>query len=167
MMRMSLLLGSLCIFLGGCTMAPDRKVEVFGQVADETGNQQLVLRFIDVDRPVPGRGKGYDFYSLTWETKDGDKWAEKIVISRGDFEKGRQQRRWVSKLYSFDPGSGRAILQVAEEGLPDAVGSMRVTYSWRQWDVVKNEEIRVIRVCEDPFETFEKSKGEQKGDASH
>jgi len=36
---------------------------------------------------------------------------------------------------------------------------MHVPYSWREWDVANNQEVRVIRVCKDPFESFEKGKG--------
>jgi hypothetical protein len=143
----------------GRDVAPNQKIEVFETVSDETGNHRLVLRFVKVELPIKGGGKAYDFYSLDWETKDGAKWAQKVVISRADFQKGCQRRRWVSKVQSFDPGIGRVILQVGEEGLPDAAGVMYVTYSWREWDVPNNQEVRVIRVCKDPSEPFEKGKG--------
>jgi hypothetical protein len=102
-MKQSLIFG--CLFLWGCAMAPNQKGEVFGQVADEAGNHQLVLRFVEVEWPTKGKGKAYDFYSLTWEAKDGAKWTEGVVISCADFQKGSLRRRWVSKIQSFDPAS--------------------------------------------------------------
>ncbi len=135
-------------------MSPNQQVDVFGKVADETGKYQLVLRYVEVDRPIKGGGKAYDFYSLAWEVQHGDKWIEKAVISRADFQKGAQRRRWISNIQSFDPDTSHALLQIGEEGPRDLAGAMHVTYSWREWDVENNREIRVIRVCENPFEAF-------------
>ncbi len=155
-MKKSLFLG--CLLLWGCAVAPNQNVKVFGQITDETGNHQLVLRFVEVDRPAQSEGKAYNFYSLAWEAKDGAKWSEKVIISRADFQKGSQRRRWVAKVRSFDPGTGCAILQIGEEEPRDAAGATHVTYSWREWDVANNQEVRVIRVCQDPFEPFEKGR---------
>ena len=140
----------------GLPMAPNQNTEVFGTIQDEAGNNQLVLRFVEVEFPIGEPGKAYDFYSLDWEIKHDAEWIQNIVISRADFQKGCRRRRWVNQVQSFDPDSGRAILLIGEEGLPDADGSMDVIYSWREWDVRKNKEVRLIRVCEDPFESFEK-----------
>ncbi len=158
-MKKALIFG--CLLLWGCAVAPNQKVEVFGKVTDETGDHQLVLRFVEVELPNRNEGKAYDFYSLAWEVKDGAKWTGKVVISRADFQKGSQRRRCVSKLQSFDPSIGRAILQIGEEGPRDDAGTMHVTYSWREWDVANNQEVRMIRVCDDPFESFENGKGDR------
>jgi len=155
-MKRSLILG--CLLMWGCAMVPDQKVEVFRTITDETGNNQLVLRFVLVKVPIKSEGKDYDFYSLVWEIKEGGDWAQKVAISRAEFQKDCQRRRWVSKVQSFDPGTGHGILQIGEEGLPDSAGSMHVTYSWRVWDVLNNQEVRLIRVCKHPFESFEKGK---------
>ena len=69
---------------------------------------------------------------------------------------GFPQRRWVSRVQSFDPATGYGIIQIGEEGPPDAAGAMHVTYSWREWDVANNQEVRMIRICQDPFEPFDK-----------
>src|SRR5205814_1572991 len=127
-----------CLLLWGFAMDAKPEFEVFGTITDDTGNNQLVLRFVQVEVPIKGEGKAYDFYSLDWEIKDGAKWVRKVVVSRADFQKGCQRRRWVSKVQSFDPGTGRATLQIGEEGLPDPVGAMLVTYSWREWDLLNN-----------------------------
>jgi hypothetical protein len=149
-MKKLLIFGSL--FIWGCAMAPSSKVEEFGKVTDESGNNQLVLRFVEVDWPNKGEGKAYDFYSLAWEAKEHGKWIVKAAISCADFQKGSQKRRWISQVQSFDPETGRAILRIGE-------GHARVTYSWREWDVANNQEVRLIRVCKNPFEPFEKDQG--------
>jgi hypothetical protein len=144
-----------CLLLWGCTKPPNQKVKEFETITDEAGNNQLVLQFVQRDFPMKGEGRAYDFHSLDWEIKDGAKWVRKVAISRDDFQKGCQRRRWVSKLQSFEPTTGRAILRIGEDGLLDAAGDTHVTYTWREWDVLKNQEVRVIRVCQDPFESFE------------
>src|SRR5262245_199997 len=55
-MKNSVLFG--CLLLGGCSMPHDQKVEVFGQVIDETGNHQLVLRFVEIVLPRPRQDEG-------------------------------------------------------------------------------------------------------------
>jgi hypothetical protein len=139
--------------------AEDPDIEESSPVADETGNHRLVLHFARVNRPINGEGKGLDFRSLTWEAREGGAWVERAVISQADFQKGFPRRRWVSKVHSFDPRTAHAILQVAEEGPPDAAGAVPVTYSWREWDMTNNREVRTIRICRDPSEPFEKGKG--------
>jgi hypothetical protein len=157
-MKWLLILGY--VFLWGCAMAPSQKVEVFGTITDETGNNQLVLCYVQVEIPMKGPGKAYDFLSLTWECKHGAQWIPKVVISQADFQHGYDRRRWVSKLQSFDPSTGHAVLQIGEEGIPDATGALQVHYSWREWDVLNNQQLRMIRECDNPFESFEKSKGD-------
>lgn len=89
----------------------------------------------------------YDFHSLVWDSKDDAMWKRKATITRADFEEGRQYG-WISDLHSMDSRYGSAIIRVAE-------GDARVSYSWRQWDLLSNKEIRTIRVCECPFESFD------------
>src|SRR5713101_7747121 len=80
------------LFMWGCAMAPNPKVEEFGKVIDDSGNSQLVLRYVEVDWPNGSEGKAYDFYSLVWETKEDGRWIVKAAISRADFQKGSQTR---------------------------------------------------------------------------
>src|SRR5258707_10565207 len=53
------------------------------------------------------------FRSL-WQAKNGPAWSEKIVITRSDFEKSAEHRRWVIELHSFDSAKGHAIILVGE-----------------------------------------------------
>src|SRR3954451_21707164 len=83
----------------GCGMVKNQKIEEFGRVTDKTGNHQLLLKFEEL--PSQGDEKAFDFYSLTWEVKDGARWTEKVVISSSDFQQGSQQPRWVSRIQSI------------------------------------------------------------------
>ncbi|MEM8947648.1 MAG: hypothetical protein AAGD11_20930 [Planctomycetota bacterium] len=128
--------------------------KVFSEVVDDIGNR-LSLRFVEVPRAkrweIPGVTvpdyTGYDFHSLVWDAKHGSAWQRKATITQAEFEQNGTQR-WVSDLHSLDARYGSAVIKVAE-------GEWRVTYSWRQWDVLSNKEIRLIRVCECPFESFD------------
>jgi hypothetical protein len=136
-------------------MQPGPNITTFGEVTDAAGNNRLVLRFIErpLPKPEPGR-KAYDFHSLVWEVRTGDAWAERVVITREDFERGAR-RRWVSALHNLDPAAGTAIIKVGEEQTPDARGVVHVEYSWREWDLAGNRQVRVFRVCASPHEPFE------------
>jgi hypothetical protein len=86
----------------------------------------------------------YDFHSLVWDVNDGLTWQRKATITQADLEQDGT-RRWVSDLHSLDARYGSAFIKVAE-------GDWRVTYSWREWDLLSNKEIRMIKVCECPFD---------------
>jgi hypothetical protein len=123
-------------------------------VIDKTGTNRLALIYVSVGRgPVPD-SEAFDFHSLAWQTKTGTNWSDRIVISRRDFEAGTAQSRWISELESFDSSTGRAIIKVAEGG---TTNGSKVECSWREWDVTSNTEIRVIRICKEPFEPFNMS----------
>jgi len=145
----------MCPFLVGCAMQPSPNITTFGKLTDSAGNNRLLLKFIELllPKPEPHR-KAYDFHSLVWEVRAGDAWAERIVITREDFERGAP-RRDVSALHSIDPASGTAIIKVGEEQPHDARGVMHVEYTWRAWDLFGNRQLRVFRVCAGPFEPFE------------
>ncbi len=98
--------------------------------------------------------KAYDFHSLAWDIREGDVWTQRFAISREDFERGAP-RRWVSALHSIDSTTGTAILKVAESQPPDAKGSVHFEYSCREWDLLHNQQLRMIRVCVNPFELYE------------
>ena len=57
-------------------------------------------------------------------------------------------------LHSFDPSQGVAILKMGEGNAPDNAPVMRVTYSWRKWDLVKSKEIARLQDCANPFDPF-------------
>lgn len=144
---------SACLLLSGCAM-PHDEFKTMGEVIDDTGSHRLRLKYIAV--PIAGAGTGYDFHSLVWETVDGNEWKTKSVIARADFQSGAERRRWVMQLHGFDPGSARAIIKVGQEDPPQPNGSVHVTYSWREWDISTNREVRIIRVCDSPHEPFER-----------
>jgi hypothetical protein len=140
-------------------MFPRRNVRAVETVTDETGNNRLVLRFVQVDFPSNAEGFAEDFYSLDWEFKVCAKWISRAVISCADFQKGSQRRRWVIGVQSLDAGAGRAILHIGQDGVPDATGTMYVTYSWHEWDLLNNQDVGLIRVCDDPFQPLEAGNG--------
>lgn len=143
-----------CMVLMGCAATPSRIVTT-SQAVDAGGNNRLLLR--DTEQPIPDGGEGamaYDFHSLVWEVRNGDTWTEKSVLTQADFQQGSSQKRWVNELHGFD-ANGLAIIKVGEGRPGNVPGSRHVEYSWREWDVGKNQEVRVLRVCRDPFEPFE------------
>src|SRR6516162_4537905 len=92
----------LFLILPECSMRHDGNIATFGQVLDGTGEQRLLIKFVESQVPVPGTGMAYDFHSLVWESKQGDEWSEKLTITRADFEKGADRRRWISDIHSLD-----------------------------------------------------------------
>jgi hypothetical protein len=117
------------------------------------GKDRLTLRFAPRGVPVPG-GIGYDFHSLVWEREEGDFWRERTVISQEQFQAGTDRHRSVHELHSFDPTTGNAIIQIAEGNAPTNAGTVTMIYSWREWNLRTNGEIRFIRVCKEPFKKF-------------
>ena len=49
------------------------------------------------------------------------------------------------------------MLKIAEGNAPENSVTISYIYSWREWDLTVNQEVKTIRVCSDPFEPFEKS----------
>lgn len=130
-----------------------RGVVVVAQVADNSATQRLSLRYVRT-------GEGADSDSLVWETNSGQSWVAKSVITKRAFAAGSVRSRWISDIHSFDAQTGQAVIKVAEGDVPE-IGSTSVhyIYSWREWDVARNRELRLIRVCEsfDPFDDVEES----------
>jgi hypothetical protein len=147
------LLVSAPLVLIGCrdfgVTRPDSALEA----ADATGRYRLELQWV-VTEANPGGHSGYDFHALVWSRKTARGWEKLTEISREEFEKGRNRRRWVSQLHSLNPSEGTAIIKVAEGDAPRDSGSVQYMYSWREWNLRTNGEVRIIRVCKDPFEEF-------------
>jgi hypothetical protein len=101
------------------------------------------------------------FRALIWSSEHGREWRCRAVITQADFQRGATQRRWVADLHGFDRTTGRAIIKVGEMDKP-CRGFNWCTYSWREWDLLANSELRVLRVCEDPFEEWEGPKERHK-----
>jgi len=99
----------------------------------------------------------FDFHSLVWRTKAGTNWSDRLVITKADFEASGPRQRWVSDIYSFDPTTGNAVIMVAEDSPPQTNGtaiSKTCVYSWREWNLTTNAEVRVLRICKEPFEPY-------------
>lgn len=100
------------------------------------------------------RRQSFDFDSLVWRTNAGGAWHDHVVISQTAFQAGSPRRRWVSQIHSLDATNGTAIIKVAEGDVPEGSPSIRFIYSWREWSLRTNGEVRLIRVCADPFEKY-------------
>ena len=128
-------------------MPTDKLIQSFDHVYDASGGHRLVMNFADVTKPE-AKGKSYNFHSLVWEAASSGRWCHRLTITRASFARGPQQRRWIYKVHSFGACTGRAVIQVGEEGLPDEAGVMHVTYTWREWDLLHNIEVRTLQICD-------------------
>ena len=130
-------------------------LKTLDEVIHPGGDHRLVLRF--VEEPLPGRPRhrAYNFHSLLWLARTGDAWTERVRITPEAFEQDAH-RRWPIAVHSIDPAAGTAILNVGEEHPPDASGFCDVRYSWREWDLIANRQVRLLRTCADPFERFDR-----------
>jgi hypothetical protein len=129
-----------CLFCGGDPESPKER-----KVLDLSGSNLLALR---------PSAMGYP--SIIWRTNDGTAWRDKRVISPTAFQGAYFRTRCVCDIYSFDGAKGTAIIKVAEE-LPDAEstnGALPMVYSWREWNLVYNGEVKVLRICKDPYEPY-------------
>lgn len=144
----------LCILLCGCGSGPKRVTQE--EVTDSSGSNRLSR--IDRERSslldsLQSR-RSFDFDSLVWRTNAGGAWHDHIVISEAAFQAGSPRTRWVSQLHSLDAANGTAIIKVAEGDVPAGSPSIRYIYSWREWSLLTNGEVRLIRTCADPFEKY-------------
>ena len=153
---MRALLPIACVFLCGCDFSsPDNPFS--RQITDKSGTNQLALVYVPIG-PVDGPNTMYlDFHSITWRTKVGTNWSDRVVITKADFETSNLRRRWITDIYSLDPSTGNAVIKVAEGQPPQTNGntaSTAIVYSWREWNMTSNSEVRVLRVCKEPFEPY-------------
>ena len=151
-MRFALFMLALCIC--GCDLGTgggSPPTEVI-----RSGKHRLTMKYVPAG-PIPGGGNGFDFHSLIWETENGDFWSNRVVITEQQFQAGSTRARWVSDLDSFDPKSGNAIIKVAEGNAPTNATnrSVHFIYSWREWNLLTNREVRFIKTCRDPFDKLE------------
>jgi hypothetical protein len=115
-------------------------------ITDASGRNRLSLQC-----------EGGHFRSLVWSSEDGRDWQCRAVITQPDFQSGRERQRCVTDLHSFDPATGRAIIKVGEKD-PLGEGFIRCAYSWREWDLLANRELHMLRICEEPSEGYENPK---------
>ena len=121
------------------------------EVTDKSGTNRLILNYVSAGRP-DGDTEFFAFHSLAWRTKAGTNWSDRAVITKTDFEAGSLRWRSVTDIYSVDPSTGTAVIKVAEMSPPRTNGSTTVVYSWREWSMTSNAEVRVLRVCKEPSE---------------
>jgi hypothetical protein len=144
----------LCLFLCGCGSGSKRLTQE--EVTDSSGSNRLAR----IDREVSSlldslqSRRSFDFDSLVWRTNAGGPWHDHIVISKARFQGGSPRSRWVSQIHSLDATKGTAIIKIAEGDVPEGSPSIRYVYSWREWSLLTNGEIRLIRTCADPFEKY-------------
>jgi len=117
-------------------------------ITDQSGQHRLTMHFAP-------EGKGANFHSLTWARSEGSSWSDRVVITRDTFQPPSRHRRWVANLHSFDPETGRAIIQVAEGDAPVGAPDVHYIYSWREWDLEWNREVRLLALCKSPFDPYE------------
>jgi len=130
----------------GWSILPDKRETVYGPERRD----RLRLRFA-------ARGIGWDFHSLTWERKGSIRWRPHITLAESDFRLPNRNARWVSELHSFEPLRGEAILKIAEGDAPDDAPRVKIHYSWRRWDLVRNRELARLQECADPFVPYRHS----------
>ena len=135
----------------GCDRTTVQTVEM---VAAANGTDRLIRKdweTVSYSRPDE---KSYDSHSLVWQRFDSGLWIDHVTITQDDFQRGCPRRRWVSSIHSFDPVSATAILKIAEGDASESAPAISYAYSWREWDIKNNRQVKVFRVCEDPFEPY-------------
>jgi hypothetical protein len=141
-------------FVAAVTTTPNRGIPMGLVLREEilgpSGNDRLCLFDIAVD------DCGFYFHSLHWQSQVAGKWDTKLCLTQKQFQGKHLFRRWVSKLHSFRPDNGVAVMQVAEGNRPQTPpSSTTFLYSWRAWDLVKNVEVERLKDCDDPFEPLD------------
>ena|SRR6187399_3277626 len=124
--------------------AMEKELRIMGSVRNRDGRQRLILRYEQMRQ-------GYNFHSLIWEVCSAGEWNAYRLITDREFVADRPCRRWISKIHGFGAEAGTAVIQVGELAKP--LGGV-VTYSWRLWDLERNEEKKLLHVCESPFEPW-------------
>jgi len=123
-------------------MPDGTRLERHALVTGPDWRDQLALFFEWNDR-------GGDFHSLVWEKWVKGHWEPQAEITAQDFRNNAVRPRWVSDIHSLDPVNGLATICVGEDG-EHRMGAMRCIYSWRMWDLKRNREVKLIKVCEQP-----------------
>ena len=144
----------LFVVIAGCDRTTLQTVET---VVAPNGKERLIRKDWETVSFSNSEEMSYDSHSLVWQRLNGDNWADYVTIAQDDFQRGCPNRRWIDSIDSFDPKTGIAVLKIAEGTVPENSGFISYIYSWREWDLKANKEVKTIRVCSDPFEPFEKT----------
>lgn len=132
-------------------------LETKREVISSDGTNLLSLVDVVVGKALVGSEVDYDFHSLVWKARIGTNLVNRCIISRAAFQASRPRDRWVSDIHSLNSIDGTAIIKVAEESPPVTNGKTVISdtiYSWREWSLLTNGEVRVLRVCKEPFEKY-------------
>lgn len=151
---MRIIIPILCFLLCGC--GSGSQLVTKQEVTDTAGINRLALIYRERTslRDILQRRRSSNFESLVWRTNADGSWRDRLVISESAFQAGSSRKRWVSQIHSLDAAKGTAIMKVAEGDVPDGAPSVRYIYSWREWSLLNNSEVRMIRTCSDPFEKY-------------
>ena len=101
------------------------------------GKHRLTVHFT-------GEGNGGNFHSVIWDVLDGTGWRNHLTITHDEFQPPSKHRRWVRDVQRFNPETGRALIQVAEGDVAHGDRSVHYWFSWREWDLIRNEEVQPL-----------------------
>lgn len=143
------------IFAAVLVIGCDRTtVQTVQTVATSNSSDRLIRRdWITESFRNPDR-ISHDSHSLVWQREQDGAWRDHVTITQDDFQRGSPHRRWVSDIHSFDPETAIAIVKIAEGNAPEGSPVVSYVYSWREWDVKNNREVKTIRQCMEPFEKY-------------
>ncbi|MGI8481198.1 MAG: hypothetical protein ACR2MF_03920 [Chthoniobacterales bacterium] len=137
-----------------CGCGPATRPNPFSQeVIAGQGTERLLLNY-DRTRQALFSSENYEFRCLAWQTKASSNWSDKLVISKAAFQGTYPKERWVTGIDSFNPAKGVAIIRVAEADAPVNSKTINYIYSWREWNLLTNGEVRLLRICKTPFEKY-------------
>ncbi len=133
--------------VGVAEALPSRVVKTDSVVV---GNDRLVLQYTEYDidsttidgTTIPG-SKGLGFHSIVWQRHKNGEWIDHLTIDESDFQRNGCFP-WVTTIHSFDPAKATAVLEIGELSPPDNTGTETASYTWREWDLHNNKEIRLI-----------------------
>src|SRR6266540_5143189 len=142
-----------CGFVVGCDFKPSQR-PFSAEITDKSGTDKLALIYTNVGVGPVSNSESFQFRSLVWKVKVGTNWNVRVEITKEQFQSGSSRPRWVSEIHSFDPPTSNAIIKVAEESPQQTNGVIACVYSWREWNLARNSEVRLLRICKEPFEPF-------------
>lgn len=88
-------------------------------------------------------------YSLKWERKTEGTWKPYIYLPKNQFTKLFKYGGFFTDIESIDPQRNIATIKIAEWDAPKG-GARSVDYSWREWDIRNNKEVKLTREIKYP-----------------
>ena len=67
---------------------------------------------------------------------------------------------WVADIGRFDSTTGNIIARFGQEKPGEGDYTKIVEYSWREWSLNQNKEVKFLYVCEDIFDKYDESRVE-------